>query len=115
MLCAVLQHCALAGGGWQSFWLHSLVFSIAVVNSHLMSRYARMARLAAWSTQNATACFGVYRPQIADRLNADGVPCNLVTGQEIKEVPGARHTACTVEMADLDREVEVAVVDEVRN
>lgn len=46
--------------------------------------------------------------QIADRLNAAGVPCNLVTGQEVRLVQGARHTACTVEMADLDQRVEVS-------
>lgn len=34
-----------------------------------------------------------------DALNAAGVPCNLKTGQEAKEVAGARHTSCTVESA----------------
>lgn len=48
-----------------------------------------------------------FLPQVADRLNAAGVPCNLVTGQEVRRVPGARHTACTVEMVDLDHNVEV--------
>jgi hypothetical protein len=46
-------------------------------------------------------------PQVADRLNAMGVPCNLVTGQEVRSVKGARHTACTVEMADLSTRVQV--------
>jgi ATP-dependent RNA helicase SUPV3L1/SUV3 len=45
--------------------------------------------------------------QIADRLNAAGVPCNLVTGQEVRLVHGARHTACTIEMADVEQRVEV--------
>lgn len=49
----------------------------------------------------------VYVAQVADRLNAEGVPCNLVTGQEVRRVPGAKHTACTVEMAELDTEYEV--------
>lgn len=44
-----------------------------------------------------------YLPcQIADRLIADGLPCHLVTGQEVRLAPGdtpARHTSCTVEMA----------------
>lgn len=40
--------------------------------------------------------------QVADRLTADGLPCHLVTGQEVRLAPGdtpARHTSCTVEMA----------------
>ncbi|KAF6256649.1 P-loop containing nucleoside triphosphate hydrolase protein [Scenedesmus sp. NREL 46B-D3] len=56
--------------------------------------------------------------EVADRLNAAGVPCSLVTGQEVRLVPGARHAACTVEMADVERRVEVrlqvAVLDEVQ-
>jgi len=46
--------------------------------------------------------------QVADRLNGMGVPCNLVTGQEVRRVKGARHTACTVEMADLTTRVDVS-------
>jgi ATP-dependent RNA helicase SUPV3L1/SUV3 len=46
---------------------------------------------------------------VADRLNAAGVPCDLVTGQEVVRVPGARHVACTVEMAGLEAPVEVCV------
>ena len=34
--------------------------------------------------------------EVAEKLNAGGVPCSLVTGQERREVEGARHAACTV-------------------
>ena len=37
-----------------------------------------------------------------------GVRCNLVTGQEVRRVKGARHTACTIEMADLTNRVDVS-------
>lgn len=47
--------------------------------------------------------------QVADRLNSMGVPCNLVTGQETRSIKGARHTACTVEMADLSAAVDVSM------
>lgn len=36
--------------------------------------------------------------EVYDSCNADGLYCSLVTGQERREVPGAGHTACTVEM-----------------
>ncbi|CAI5974556.1 unnamed protein product, partial [Closterium sp. NIES-65] len=52
--------------------------------------------------------------QVFDRVNADGVYCNLVTGQERKEMPFAHHTACTIEMANLSTPVDVAVIDEIQ-
>ena len=35
-------------------------------------------------------------------------------GQERKEVPFANHTACTIEMTNLQRRVDVAVIDEIQ-
>lgn len=52
--------------------------------------------------------------EIRDRLMDAGVPCNLVTGEERMLIPGARHTACTVEMMRPDVEVDVAVIDEIQ-
>ncbi|MBR0465134.1 MAG: hypothetical protein IJJ23_12275 [Clostridia bacterium] len=47
-----------------------------------------------------------------DALNADGVPCSLVTGEEQIRVPFSRVQASTVEMADLHARYDVAVIDE---
>jgi ATP-dependent RNA helicase SUPV3L1/SUV3 len=52
--------------------------------------------------------------EIRDRLLEAGVPCNLVTGEERVIVPGARHTASTVEMLNPHQAVEVAVIDEIQ-
>jgi ATP-dependent RNA helicase SUPV3L1/SUV3 len=52
--------------------------------------------------------------EVYDSCNADGTFCNLVTGQEKRDVPGAAHTACTVEMASLSQRVDVAVIDEIQ-
>lgn len=52
--------------------------------------------------------------EIYDKLNADGLYTSLVTGQEKKLVPFATHVACTVEMANINRKWDVAVVDEVQ-
>ncbi len=52
--------------------------------------------------------------EIRDRLMDAGVPCNLVTGEERVLIPGARHTACTVEMMRPDMEVDVAIIDEIQ-
>lgn len=35
-------------------------------------------------------------------------------GQEKQIVPSAQHTSCTVELVDLQKEVDVAVIDEIQ-
>ena len=45
--------------------------------------------------------------EVAERLSGAGVPCRLVTGQEVGGDQRAKHVACTVEMASLSEEVEV--------
>ena len=50
--------------------------------------------------------------EVQETLLKRGVKCSLVTGQEKDSVENETHISCTVEMADLSREFEVAVVDE---
>ncbi|PFA62161.1 RNA helicase [Bacillus sp. AFS015802] len=50
--------------------------------------------------------------EVFDTLNAEGVPCNLKTGEEEKEVPLANHVSSTVEMFREKDEYEVMVIDE---
>ncbi|EEY58821.1 ATP-dependent RNA helicase SUPV3L1, putative [Phytophthora infestans T30-4] len=52
--------------------------------------------------------------EIFERLNADGLYTSLVTGQEKKLVPYSTHVSCTVEMANINRPWDVAVVDEIQ-
>lgn len=52
--------------------------------------------------------------EVRDRLVAAGVPCNLITGEERVLMPGARHTASTIEMMNPSKLVEVAVIDEIQ-
>lgn len=47
-----------------------------------------------------------------DRLEARGVPCSLLTGEEHVPAPGARAVSSTVEMVNTREIVDVAVVDE---
>lgn len=37
-----------------------------------------------------------------------------MTGQEKREVPGATHTSCTVEMVNINRDYDVVVMDEIQ-
>lgn len=52
--------------------------------------------------------------EVMERLNAEGTPATLLTGEEEIRTPGARHTASTIEMLDPDRPVDVAVIDEIQ-
>ncbi|WP_043933784.1 helicase-related protein [Bacillus sp. EB01] len=50
--------------------------------------------------------------EVYDRLNSQGVPCSLKTGEEEKLEPNANHFACTVEMFHEKDFYEVVVIDE---
>ncbi|MBF0423571.1 MAG: hypothetical protein HQL73_11325 [Magnetococcales bacterium] len=67
----------------------------------------------------ATAGHGIYLAplrllalEVAETLNAWGVPCSMVTGEERIVVPEARHTASTIEMLPLDQSWDLGVIDE---
>jgi hypothetical protein len=62
--------------------------------------YTAPLRLLAWET--------------FEKLKAAGVAVDLITGQEQERSEGARHVSCTIEMAQLDAPVDVAVIDEVQ-
>ncbi|MDQ7988521.1 MAG: helicase-related protein [Candidatus Dactylopiibacterium sp.] len=69
----------------------------------------------------ATARSGVYLAPLRllalenyERLLAREVPVSLVTGEERRLTEGATHVASTIEMLDTDREVEIAVIDEIQ-
>lgn len=50
--------------------------------------------------------------EVYDKLNAEGVPCTLKTGEEEKIVENAYHYACTVEMFHEKDFYDVIVIDE---
>ncbi|KAJ3314118.1 RNA helicase, partial [Gonapodya sp. JEL0774] len=52
--------------------------------------------------------------EVARNLNTAGKPTSLVTGEERVLVENAQAFACTVEMADLSRKFDVAVIDEIQ-
>jgi len=50
--------------------------------------------------------------EIYEKLNAEGIPCSLKTGEEEKTIEGAAHIACTVEMFYEKDFYDVVVIDE---
>lgn len=49
-----------------------------------------------------------------ERLNNEGIICNLQTGEEEILHEGATHTSCTIEKLNLKKQYDVAVIDEIQ-
>jgi ATP-dependent RNA helicase SUPV3L1/SUV3 len=49
-----------------------------------------------------------------EKLNREGVKCNLATGEEEINIEGAVHLCCTIEKLDIREEYEVAIIDEIQ-
>ena len=75
------------------------------------SHYA-LERLSKAESGAALAPLRLLALEFQDALLARGVPASLITGEERQIIPEARHVACTVEMANTGRIVDVAVIDE---
>lgn len=52
--------------------------------------------------------------EVYEKLNEKGIKCNLVTGNEKDLISGARHQSCTVEMIDINKNYDVAIIDEMQ-
>lgn len=53
--------------------------------------------------------------EVYERMNADGIPCNLITGDDRKiHSDSAQLVSCTVEMVNLNKPMEVCVLDEIQ-
>lgn len=50
--------------------------------------------------------------EMFDKMNRNGVPCDLLTGEEHEEIPGANVISSTIELCDYTRHYKVAVIDE---
>ena len=49
-----------------------------------------------------------------ERLNREGVKCNLATGEEEIKIEDAAHICCTIEKLDISEEYEVGIIDEIQ-
>ena len=66
-----------------------------------------------------TASAGVYLGplrllalEVYEKMNESGIPCTMLTGEERIYEEGSRITSSTIEMLDIDRPYEIAVIDE---
>ncbi|GAA0180214.1 helicase [Clostridium sediminicola] len=49
-----------------------------------------------------------------ERLNNEGVPCTLLTGEEEIINEGATHISCTIEKLNINEEFDIAIIDEIQ-
>lgn len=49
-----------------------------------------------------------------DKLNKEGIICDLLTGEEEIVNPNATHTSCTIEKVNLKEHYDIAVIDEIQ-
>nr|WP_297704020.1 DEAD/DEAH box helicase [uncultured Butyrivibrio sp.] len=47
-----------------------------------------------------------------EKMNKEGCPCSMITGEEMIIMPGSFHQSSTIEMLNLHEEYDVAVIDE---
>jgi ATP-dependent RNA helicase SUPV3L1/SUV3 len=87
-------------------------FSYFVGPTNSGKTYAALEELRAAESGIYLAPLRLLALEVAERLRELNVPASLVTGEERVIWPGARHVSSTVEMADLGRDVDVAVLDE---
>ena len=50
--------------------------------------------------------------ELYERINRAGCPCSLLTGEERYIIDGAMHQSSTIEMLNLEKQYDVAVIDE---
>ena len=89
-----------------------LVYHAGPTNSG--KTYQALQRLVRADTGVYCAPLRLLAAEGYDTMNRQGAVTDLVTGQEMKVSPFATHSACTVEMADLTKPIDVAVLDEIQ-
>lgn len=88
----------------------SFIYFVGPTNSG--KTYAALEELKASDSGIYLAPLRLLALEVAERLKELGVPTSLITGEERVINPQARHVSSTVEMVDLGRDVDIAVVDE---
>lgn len=74
--------------------------------------YSALQELAKASTGMYCGPLRLLAWEITETMRKRDVPCDLVTGQEVDELPNATHLSCTIEMARLHEMFDCVVLDE---
>ncbi|PFA25642.1 hypothetical protein CN373_00280 [Bacillus cereus] len=91
---------------------HNTKYHLHIGPTNAGKTHAALARLKEANTGVYLAPLRLLALEVYELLNAEGIPCNLQTGEEERIVTEAFHLSCTVEMLQTNREYDVIVVDE---
>ncbi len=102
------------------FWIHSharkiprkIIYHMGPTNSG--KTYHAIQALSQARKGCYLAPLRLLAAELYDTLNGLGAKTTLLTGEEIIEVEGATHYSSTIEMAKLNEEFTVAVIDEIQ-
>ncbi len=102
------------------FWIHSharkiprkIIYHMGPTNSG--KTYHAIQALSKARKGCYLAPLRLLAAELYDTLNTLGAKTTLLTGEEVIEVEGATHYSSTIEMAKLNEEFTVAVIDEIQ-
>ena len=102
------------------FWIHSearrktrkIVYHMGPTNSG--KTYNAIEALAKAQHGCYLAPLRLLASELYDTLNEKGVVTTLLTGEEVIEQPGATHYSSTIEMARMNEDFDVVVIDEIQ-
>jgi hypothetical protein len=101
--------------GWYSharLYKRKIIYHGGPTNSG--KTYAALERLKQAESGMYLGPLRLLAAEVYEKLTAQGVYCSLYTGQEKRAVPFSTHAAGTVELAQLDRDFDVLVIDEIQ-
>lgn len=102
------------------FWLHTdarrinrkVIYHMGPTNSG--KTYHAIEALCKAKNGCYLAPLRLLASELFDTMNNKGVKTNLLTGEEVLEVPNATHYSSTIEMAKLQQRFECCVIDEIQ-
>nr|XP_039263004.1 ATP-dependent RNA helicase SUPV3L1, mitochondrial-like [Styela clava] len=90
----------------------SIIFHAGPTNSG--KTHAALKRFLASNTGIYCCPLRLLAREVSAKSKAKNVKCSLITGEEIKHKESDTHVACTVEMTNLNKEFDVAIIDEIQ-
>ncbi len=102
------------------FWLHTearrlnrkVIYHMGPTNSG--KTYHAIEALCKAKNGCYLAPLRLLASELFDTMNSKGVKTNLLTGEEVLEIPNATHYSSTIEMAKLQQRFECCVIDEIQ-
>lgn len=87
-------------------------FILHIGDTNTGKTYEALQELKAAESGTYLAPLRLLALEIQERLNDEGTPCSMTTGEEEDIIPEAKHMSSTVEKLDMNKYYDVCVIDE---